>query len=93
MEFWPLRTSSSRAVWTDLPRKQVDDDDFFVRLWPPHSACACVCRRWPLMARVTALGHDVALERRAFAFVLELGTLALRSLALSARTAAACQQR
>ena len=45
------------------------------------------------MARVTALGHDVALERRAFAFILELGTLALRFLALSARTAAACQQR
>ena len=45
------------------------------------------------MARVTALGHDVAFERRAFAFGLELGTLALRSLALSARTAAACQQR
>ena len=93
MEFWPLTTSSSRAVRTGLLRKKMGHDDLFVRFWPPHYTCACVCRRWPLVARVTALGHAVAVERSAFALGLELGTRALGSLALSARTAAACQQR
>ena len=93
LDVWPLRRSSSHAVRTGLRRKQVDDDDLFVRFWPPHSTCACVCRRWPLLARVTTLSHYVVLEWRAFAVGLELGTLALRSFALSARTAAVCQLR
>ena len=93
LDVWPLRRSSSHAVRTGLRRKLVVVVVLFVRLWPPFSSCACVCRRWPLLARVTTLSHYVALEWRAFAIGLELGTLALRSLALSARTAAVCQLR